>query len=99
MKNFTKKVDALNPGDMAMVKTDFGQWLLGHIEKPSSRQMVTIPLYLASLGYERGTDVIDSIVIRNLGYIHSDYWYKRMKAHPMIQQCGVIHIDGIDTGD
>ncbi len=97
MKNFTKIVDDKNPADIPMVKTDFGLWLLAQKKKPSSRQMVTIPLYLETLGYERGRDVIDSRVISNLGYIHSDYWYTRMKAHPMIQQCGIIHL--VDSGD
>ena len=82
MKNFTKIVVAKNPGDMPMVETHFGLWLLDQV-KPSSRQMVTIPLYLETFGYEKGRDVINSDVIRNLGYIHSDYWYKRMKAHPV----------------
>jgi hypothetical protein len=97
MNDFTKKVDDLNPGDRPMVKCDFGLWLLAQKKKPSSRQMVTIPLYLETLGYERGKDVIDSRVISNLGYIHSDYWYKRMKAHPVSQPCGIINL--VDTGE
>ena len=60
MKDFTKQVADLNPSDIPMVKTHFGMWLLGRKKKPSSRQMVTIPLYLETLGYERGRDVIDS---------------------------------------
>jgi hypothetical protein len=97
MNDFTKKVDDLNPGTTPMVKTDFGLWLLAQKKKPSSRQMVTIPLYLETLGYERGKDVIDSRVISNLGYIHSDYWYKRMQAHDMSQRVG--YYDLVDTGD
>jgi hypothetical protein len=68
MTDFTKKVDELNPAEIPMVETDFGLWLLAQKKKPSSRQMVTIPLYLETLGYERGKDVIDSRVISNLGY-------------------------------
>ncbi len=83
MRNFTKIVEEKNPADIPMVETDFGLWLLAQVKKPSSRQMVTIPLYLETLGYERGKDVIDSSVISTLVYIHSNYWYKRMKAHPV----------------
>lgn len=97
MKNFTKQVEDLNPSDIPMIDTHFGMWLLGREKKPSSRQMVTIPLYLETLGYERGRDVIDSRVIRILGFIHSDYWYKRMKAHP-VSQC-VGYYDLVDAGE
>jgi hypothetical protein len=83
MKNFTRIVAAANPTDIPMVKTHFGLWLLDQKKKPSSRQMVTIPLYLEAFGYEKGRDVINSSVIRTLGTIHSNYWYKRMKAHPV----------------
>ena len=96
MKNFTKEVEARNPTDMPMTQTDFGQWLLEQ-PKPSSRQMVTIPIYLGSLGYEKGRDVIDSSVIRTLGHIHSQYWFKRMKAHPVSQPVGYYSL--IDAGD
>ena len=82
MKNFTKEVEARNPTDIPMVETDFYQWMLEQ-PRPSSRQMVTIPIYLETLGYEKGRDVIDKSVIKTLGYIHSEYWYKRMKAHPV----------------
>ncbi len=96
MKNFTKEVEARNPTDMPMTKTDFGMWLLEQ-ERPSSRQMVTIPIYLESLGYEKGRDVIDKSVIRTLGHIHSQYWWKRMKAHPVSQPVGYYSL--IENGD
>jgi len=96
MKDFTKQISGLNPTDMPMVETDFGQWMLGQL-RPSSRQMVTIPLYLESFGYEKGRDVIDKSVIRILGYIHSDYWYKRMKAHPVSQPVGYYSL--VDDGE
>jgi len=97
MKNFTKIVAAANPTAIPMVETGFGLWLLAQKKKPSSRQMVTIPLYLATFGYEKGRDVINSDVIRNLGYIHSDYWFKRMEAHPVSQPVGYYEI--IDDGE
>ncbi len=96
MKNYTKKVSELNRASEPMVASHFHVWLMAG-PKPSSRQMVTIPLYLASLGYEKGRDVIDSSVIRILGHIHSHYWYKRMKAHPVSQPVGYYSL--IDAGE
>ena len=96
MKNFTKIILEANPTAMPMVKTHFYLWLLAQ-EKPSSRQMVTIPLYLATFGYEKGRDVINEPAIKALGYIHSEYWYKRMKAHPVSQPVGYYSL--IDDGE
>jgi hypothetical protein len=96
MKDFTKQVSGLNPSEIPMVDTHFGMWMLDQA-KPSSRQMVTIPLYLATLGYEKGRDVISSETIRLLGHIHSHYWFKRMKAHPVSQPVG--YYDLVDTGE
>lgn len=96
MKNFTKLIAGKNPTDITMADTDFGQWLLGQL-RPSSRMMVAIPIYLESFGYEKGRDVINSSLIRTLGYIHSEYWYKRMKAHPVSQPVGYYSL--VDTGD
>jgi hypothetical protein len=96
MKNFTKQVSALNPADIPMVDTHFGMWMLDQV-KLSSRQMVTIPLYLATLGYEKGRDVIDSETIRLLGHIHSQHWFKRMKARPVSHPIGYYSL--VDTGD
>ncbi len=96
MKNFTKEVESRNPTDITMADTDFGQWLLEQL-RPSSRMMVAIPIYLESLGYWKGRDVIDKSVIRTLGHIHSQYWFKRMKAHPVSQPVG--HYSLVDNGD
>lgn len=96
MKNFTNQVVELNPASVPMTETAFWQWLDAG-EKPSSRQMVTIPLYLETLGYEKGRDVIDAWVIRLLGHIHSHWWYKRIKARPVSHPVGYYEL--VDSGD
>lgn len=96
MKNFTKLIAGKNPDDIPMVETDFYQWMLEQL-RPSSRQMVTIPLYLATLGYEKGRDVISSETIRLLGHIHSNYWWIRIKARPVSHPVGYYSL--IENGD
>ncbi len=96
MKNFTKEVLAKNPVDQSMIESHFHQWLVDG-PKPSSRQMVTIPLYLETLGYEKGRDVINNEAIKILGYIHSNYWYIRIKARPVSHPVGYYSL--IENGD
>jgi hypothetical protein len=96
MKNFTKEVLGLNPGDQPMIKSDFHSWMLAQT-KLSSRQLVAIPLYLESLGFEKGRDVIDSGIFDALGYIHSNYWWVRNKARPVSHPVGYYSL--VDNGD
>ncbi len=91
MKNFTKEVMALNPSSVPMIETHFHKWL-AEGPKPSSRQMVTIPEYLATFGFERGRDVISGTAIDCLGYIHTNYWWMRIKARPVSHPVGYYEL-------
>lgn len=82
MKDFTKIVSARNLASAPMIESDFHKWMSAG-SKPSSRQMVTIPLYLETLGYEKGREVINSEAIKVLGYIHTNWWMIRIEARPV----------------
>jgi hypothetical protein len=96
MKNFTKQVLAVNSATVPMVESHFHKWLTDG-PKPSSRQMVTIPLYLATFGYEKGRDGISSQAIKTLGYIHTNWWMIRIKARPVSHPVGYYSL--IENGD
>lgn len=96
MKSFTDEVMARNPADMNMKRTDFWRWMLEQ-DKLSSRQMVTIPLYLESLGCRKGRDTVSSRTIRLLGHIHSHYWWVRNQARSVSHPVGYYEL--VDSGE
>ena len=71
-----KKIIDGNPSDKPMIDCDYYHWLEDNY---SGHKIRDLKAYLFERGFVRGRDILTEETLRNLGYIHSQYWAVNVK--------------------